>query len=260
MLLVLLLALAGAAYAEDHAGTITAASADCSTANSCVSVTSLPDKIGTIRLQLSATWAGTVNFEGTSNMVTWVAMLGQVPGTGASATSTTGNGLWVFPASGLRGFRARGHVYSSGLVEVAIITSTAGGFNLGGAGGVSIYGFVSTASANNTLIATGARTLFGLMVTNPTASVQYIRLYDKATAPDPSGCSGNTDCPVMYQIIPTQGATVNGSGWVLPIPSEGVAFANGLGYSITGAACTVMSTCVDETNALAGVTVTFIYK
>ncbi len=31
-------------------------------------------------------------------------------------------------------------------------------------------------------------------------------------------------------------------------------------YSITGAACTVVSTCVDETAATAGVTIILVYK
>lgn len=121
------------------------------------------------------------------------------------------------------------------------------------------YSFVSTASANLTNVKSSAGTVYTLTLINPTATMQYIRLYDKASAPDPSECSANSDCPVLYAPIPTTGDT-NGAGFTVPLGPIGIRFANGIGFSISGAACTTVATCTDETNATAGVTLVLGYK
>ena len=129
------------------------------------------------------------------------------------------------------------------------------------AGGASFHSFISTASANLTAVKASAGTVKTIFVVNPTANKQYLKLYNKATAPDPSACSTNSDCGVAYFIVPASTTgTTDGSGFVVSLPPEGVAFSTGIGYSLTGAACTVLTTCTDETASDAGVAIFISYK
>jgi hypothetical protein len=126
-------------------------------------------------------------------------------------------------------------------------------------GGATPYSFISTASANLTVVSAAASTLYSITAINPGATLQYVRLYNKATAPDPSACSANSDCPVIYFPVPADSGSL-GAGVTIPLPASGWAFGTGLGYSISGAACTVVSTCTDETNSAAGVVLILSYK
>jgi hypothetical protein len=126
-------------------------------------------------------------------------------------------------------------------------------------GGATPYSYISTASANQINVKASAGTLFTVTALNMTATVQYLLLFDKATAPDQSACNGNSDCPVMYFPIPTQ-ADTNGAGFSIPLGPLGIEFANGLGFSIIGSACGEVATCVNETNAAAGVVLSLGYK
>lgn len=125
-------------------------------------------------------------------------------------------------------------------------------------GGATPHSFISTGSANLTSVKGSAGTLYSLHISNTTGKIQYVRLYNKATAPDPSACSSNSDCPVLYYAVPF--TTSNVGGLDVKLPPMGVAFATGIGYSISGAACTVVATCTDETAADAGVTIDMSYK
>jgi hypothetical protein len=158
-----------------------------------------------------------------------------------------------------------------GLITVASLVATGMSLESGGnldavtaslaalAVGATPYSFISTASANLTNVKASAGRLYSITAINPGAAEQYIRLYNKATAPDPSACSANTDCPVIYFPVPVTTSPTGGVQTILLGPA-GLAFTNGIGYSISGAACTVVSTCVDETNSAAGVTIILGYK
>ena len=126
-------------------------------------------------------------------------------------------------------------------------------------GGASIHGYVSTASINAITAKASAGTLYSLTAINPTAAKQYLRLYNKASAPDPSACNTNSDCPIAELIVPTSGDT-NGAGFTIPLPSMGLAFSTGISYTLTAAGCTVLATCTDETNGGAGVSILAGFK
>jgi hypothetical protein len=125
--------------------------------------------------------------------------------------------------------------------------------------GASPHSRITLASANQVNVKSSAGTLYSIYVFNPTAVKQYLLLFDKATAPDQSACSANSDCPVLVFPIPTM-ADTNGDGIAPPLPVMGFNFANGIGYSVIGAACGEVATCVNETAAEAGLTVTLGYK
>jgi hypothetical protein len=127
------------------------------------------------------------------------------------------------------------------------------------AAGATPYSFISTASANLINVKASKAILYSITLINPGTTLQSVRLYNKASAPDPSACSANSDCAVIYSPIPVM-ADSSGSGFTISFGTSGIAFSAGLGFSISGAACTVVSTCTDETNAAAGVTIILTYK
>lgn len=85
-----------------------------------------------------------------------------------------------------------------------------------------LFHLISAASTNGTLVSAGAHELTGYALVNNGASIAYVKLYDKASAP-----TVGTDTPVA----------------VLPVPPSGGAnlgfrdpplFTLGLGFGITG--------------------------
>lgn len=88
----------------------------------------------------------------------------------------------------------------------------------------------SAASTNGALILTGTSGLQAFYATNTGASVAYVKLYNKATAP-----TVGTDIPEMIIPVPAAASGVPGVA-TLPIGFSGFRFALGLGIAITGAA------------------------
>lgn len=86
----------------------------------------------------------------------------------------------------------------------------------------------SAASTNGALILTGTSGLQALWATNIGASVAYVKLYNKATAP-----TVGTDVPEMIIPVPAAVGTVAGSVQIIP-GFNGYRFALGLGIAITG--------------------------
>jgi hypothetical protein len=86
----------------------------------------------------------------------------------------------------------------------------------------------SAASTNEVLILTGTSGLQAFYATNTGATVAFVKLYNKATAP------ASTDIPAMILPVP---AAVSGVPGVrdLPIGFSGFRFSLGLGIRITGA-------------------------
>ena len=115
-------------------GEITATATTC-TATACVSyIVQSAGNVGTIAVQITGTFVATLQFEGTVDNSTWVAISGLPVGSSTSATSATATGLWQFSTSGLMGLRVRASAYTSGTATVYIqpssinfTTSTVGG-------------------------------------------------------------------------------------------------------------------------------------
>ena len=100
-------------------------------------------------------------------------------------------------------------------------------------GGATTFTLVSAATTNATSVKTSAGTLLMLVATNNGASVAFLKLYNKASAP-----TVGTDTPVMTIMLPASG------GVALPIPAAGLAFSTGIAYALTGAATTADTTAV----------------
>jgi hypothetical protein len=100
-------------------------------------------------------------------------------------------------------------------------------------GGATIYRLLSAATTNSNNIKASAGQLYGWYLFNTSASIKYVKLYNKATAP-----TVGTDVPVLtFPLPPTDGAVQNPSG-------VGIAFATGIGIAITGGAADADTTAV----------------
>jgi hypothetical protein len=86
--------------------------------------------------------------------------------------------------------------------------------------------FLSAATTNCTLVQTGKVVMHDLIPVNTTATIYYLKLFNKATPP-----VAGTDVPSWTIPIPE-----NAAGAGLPIPSTlGLTFDAGLGFCLTGA-------------------------
>jgi hypothetical protein len=96
----------------------------------------------------------------------------------------------------------------------------------------------SAASTNGALILTGSSGLHAFFATNIGATVAFVKLYNKATAP-----TVGTDVPAMVITVPAAVGGVPGSVEITP-GFSGYRFALGLGIAITGAVADADTTAV----------------
>lgn len=101
---------------------------------------------------------------------------------------------------------------------VSIVASTVGG--------CSTLHTVVASGTNATNVKASAGTLKGVQVYNNSANIAYLKFYN--TAGTPTAGSGT---PVKVVIIP---ASTAGAGAVVGIPPEGITFATGIGFTVTG--------------------------
>ena len=92
-------------------------------------------------------------------------------------------------------------------------------------GGATPYKYIAAASADqdSQAVKASAGTLYAATLTAVAASLRYLKIYDKATAPT------SADTPKHTLAIP---ATA-GLSFSLPLPACGEAYANGIGIRIT---------------------------
>ena len=83
----------------------------------------------------------------------------------------------------------------------------------------------TAATTNATLVRTGPAQVLHIVATNVSASIRYLKIYNKATAP-----TVGTDTPILSFPIPA-GGFIN-----IPSTLSGIYIPLGLGYAITGAA------------------------
>lgn len=94
--------------------------------NDAVTVTGI-DGLATAGIAVSGTWVGTVSFEGSEDGITYHALLAQNRISNLLATTTTANGYWVLNVSGLKSYRAKMTVYTSGAATIALQTTVGPG-------------------------------------------------------------------------------------------------------------------------------------
>jgi hypothetical protein len=90
-------------------------------------------------------------------------------------------------------------------------------------GGCTPYSYISAGSSNqdSQVVKGSAGQLYGYALFNTTASVRYVKIYDKATGPT------SADTPKRRIMLPASG------GANMPTTGCGLAFANGIGIRIT---------------------------
>ncbi len=148
----LLLAPLAAQAQQNQTGRIDGASSDCAdaTANGCVTLTMNPNN-GSAGVQISGTYSGTLQFEGSTNGTNFVAVNGVPPSSSTQVTSTTTTGIWQLATAGMTKVRVRASApWTSGTANI-FIQASQGTFSLAGA---TISATVATAglatSANQT--------------------------------------------------------------------------------------------------------------
>lgn len=88
--------------------------------------------------------------------------------------------------------------------------------------------YLSAASTNSTLVRAGRNLLKVVLPINTTATLYYLKFYDKATAP-----TCGTDVPIFVIPVPTTGTAGQGGGVSLPMDT-GLQFNLGVGFCLTG--------------------------
>jgi hypothetical protein len=110
---------------------------------------------GTVGIQISGTWSGTISFEATLDAANWVALNVIQPSGSSMVTSATSNAAYVGSVAGCRLIRARMSSFTSGTAQVqltAVGTSggAAGGGGGGGGGAVTIADGADVAQGSTT--------------------------------------------------------------------------------------------------------------
>lgn len=94
---------------------------------------------GVLSITGTVTGGTTINFEGSADGTTFVAIVGTNVSTGSTATSTTATGLWSFPVAGLAQIRARISSWASPssvtVTGYASVIGNGGSASSGGSGG-----------------------------------------------------------------------------------------------------------------------------
>lgn len=95
-------------------------SAAAATGNGAAITLTDPDNgaLGTLTMQVSGTFVGTVTFEGTVDGSNWIALLCTNVNAGTTATTATAVGIFRVDCSGLAQVRARVSAYTSGAITV----------------------------------------------------------------------------------------------------------------------------------------------
>jgi hypothetical protein len=98
-----------------------------------------------------------------------------------------------------------------------------------GANGTTAYKLISLATTNANVVKASGGNLYSIIAIGLTSSVRYLKLYNKATAPNPA-----TDASLLLMTIPVP-ANTQGAGIAIPF-SMGVNFSAGIGIAITSGA------------------------
>lgn len=125
--ILLLLSCAGALLAQSSIQTtsLTASSADCTTAGSCATLT-LATNSAVVGVQITGTWSATLQFEGTMDNATWFSVNAFDPTAYTMTTSAAANGDWQIGVAGMSKVRVRASAFVSGPIVVNLRSSSTG--------------------------------------------------------------------------------------------------------------------------------------
>jgi hypothetical protein len=203
-----------------------------------------------ISLQLTGNWVATVSFQGSNDGGTFYPIVTSNPSGGLAngETSTTENRLVKVPTI-YRFVRIRATAYSSGIIEgvafghrdenssgliAAIGPVTLNAETTKKIGNVGIVtdaetllkdyyvGAVGAVNVNSRVLRAQASSLKSIVMTNLAATPRYVKIYDLATTP-----VAGSGTPVIVIALPVA-ATI-----AFPLPSDGLAFENGIAMTMT---------------------------
>lgn len=104
-------------------------------------ITAATQGFGTIGIQVTGTWSGTLQFVGSIDTANFSAVNCTPPNSSTAVTTATANGIWTCSAAGLAqvrvGFNTPNGVYTSGSAVVTVQPAPAGGSGGGGGGAAS---------------------------------------------------------------------------------------------------------------------------
>lgn len=139
-IIALLFLVAIAARAQTFTGNITTNGTTCATTNACV-VATLPQNAGTVAVEVSGTYTGTLSFEATVSGATIVSTNCFAPNSTVPVTSTATTGVYQCSVAGMGSFWLRGSASITGSAAIQIKASPASagsGSGRGGSGPVSV--------------------------------------------------------------------------------------------------------------------------
>jgi len=182
-------------------------------------------------VQVTGTWVGTVNVQFSNDGTTWVSG-GMLTGSSIQGTSINGNNVY-FGAVVAKYIRIQCTAYTSGTV-VANLCLTAAytpftpttAFSINPSstiGAVTHHHLISAATTNTTSVKASAGVINAAEFSNNGATVAYVKLYDKASAP-----TVGTDTPIATILVPINGTVVLSGGYC------GQRTTTGIAYTITG--------------------------
>ena len=210
---------------------------------------------GSISVQISGTFVGTVTFEVSNDWVNWVsAVMGPVGSVATMTATATAGGIFEVPCT-FRYFRVRCTAYTSGtIVGVAVVSAVPTATdNISGAiaqsgtwtmqpgntanttpwlftprpaatgSTLTKHRLIAAATTNATSVKATAGQLYVVHAYNVSAAVKYLKLYNKASAP-----TVGTDTPVETHAIAA------GAALRLDFTEHGNPFATGIAYALTG--------------------------
>ena len=90
---------------------------------------------GSIGIQITGTWSGTITFQGSIDNTNFVSLLVAPSASTTAVTTTTANGIWTAAVAGLTSVRATFTSYSSGTAVVVFRVTTTARNGIGGTSG-----------------------------------------------------------------------------------------------------------------------------
>lgn len=207
-----------------------------------------------LQILLTGVTGGNFTFESSMDSTNgtdgnWLAMSG-VRSNASNREATTGTlsaspaYSWDIPCSGAKFFRVRATAGTFGTATLNMVrdrdmvdnqpsvdATVSGSVSISGTPTVTntpaaptSHNANAAATTNATNVKNAAGTIYNLTVSNVSAAIKYVKLYNKASAPVPG-----TDTPIL--VIPVPATSV----LVLPISAQGMRFSTGISYAITNA-------------------------
>jgi len=207
----------------------------------------------------------TITYEASNDNATWYAVAGYTPlntGSTTPVSTSTAAILLIFPCIA-RYFRARVSTYTSGTVTVIaefrmdaipqLGVFVANSVTIGNAANAAIpiafngtvapassatgamtkARVMAVASTNATSVKASAARLYEIHLCNISAAIKHVKFYNKASAP-----TVGTDVPVATYPIAANGGRIDFDS------TNGISFATGLAFAITGAVADTDTTAV----------------